>query len=239
MQGIAVDIAPYLKDSDYFRRQQYPMAIAKAFKNITERARDNVRAHTRAIFNLHSDYIPDGIKNTPNTPGQLRSAERAIERFGDIQGTVFLRGSGSPKRSLDFMVDHLEGADRKSSTGGVLAIPAQDLSNYSYKTGRGITKKQWKPETVLKYYNQVGPNKSGSTIKTKRRGRGKAFIMRTKPGNTVIVRRVSSTRKPLEFLYAFKKSVKIDKVWKFDSIVYVTVSRHYDTMIAREINKIR
>ena len=51
----------------------------------------------------------------------------------------------------------------------MLAIPAGDLKNYAYQTGRGKVKKMYKPATLLKEYNTVGPNKKGRQLREERK----------------------------------------------------------------------
>jgi hypothetical protein len=235
--AFSIDLRKFYPSSETFIKGKYPEGLAKGFRDLSERARNNVRDRTRNVFKLNSDYITNGIKSLPSTDSQVRAAERAIRNYGDVTAAVYLRGSNKPSGSLDFMVDHEDGNTRQAHKN-TLAIPTDSLRKYKYRTARGRVKKSWKPTEVLKYYNSVGPNKSGATIKRRRGGKGKAFIMRGSGGKMMIARRLSSKRRPLEFLYSFNKTARIKKVWGFETTVRTTVSRQYEKIIANRIKNL-
>lgn len=237
--AVTVELAEFMKSIKKFNGDQYPMAIAKAFRRIANGGKEDVQNRTRSEYNLHSDFIPQGIKSTPYTNSQMKAGARSIEKYHDIEAAVYVRGANSPEKSLDFMVNHDTGEDKRAQ-GGMLAIPAGDLKNYAYKTSRGKVKKMYKPATLLKEYNRVGPNKKGRQLQKKgKRGKGAAFIMTTKSGTKAIVRKLNPKQKSLQFLYFFKKDADIKATWQFEPTVLNTVSRTYQRDIAHYFNKIK
>lgn len=235
---IEVDSKDFMRDAKSISSYGYPVAVARAFKKLAGVAAEDVKSVTALNFKLHSDYITKGIRSTPNNKTQLKAAARSVEKYHDIEAAVYLR-PGSGKHSMAFMVDHEDGDNR---TGiGKLAIPAHDLKNYSYKTNRGAVRKAWRPSTLLKYYNMVGPNKKGNKLSHKktRGGKGKAFILTTKSGVRAIVRRKNKKVKSLEFLYLLKSSADIKKQWDFETTVDKSVHTNYRRIAARYLNAMR
>ena len=111
--AVTVDIADFIKSMRKLEGDQYPRAVAMAFRAIAEGGKKDVQNRTRSEYNLHSEYIPDGIKSTPYTNSQMKAGARSIEKYHDIEAAVYLRGANSPGRSLDFMVNHDTGDNKR------------------------------------------------------------------------------------------------------------------------------
>lgn len=237
--AIEIHTEEFLRDFNTLS-DDFPEAFAFGMRNVTRTARDAGRMQTDLVFNLHTNYILKLIQNLPETPSQIASATKAASGYGDIRGAVYVR-QGNGNADINWLVDHEEGRVRNSSKGGAIATPSTDLSNYQSKTSTGRTAKRWKPKTLLSYYNSVGPNIAGSkqakgAPRTKRRG--KPFIMELKNGKAAIVRRRSSNRHNLEFLYSFNDNVKIKPTWSFEQTVRASVQQSYVEDITKEINRI-
>lgn len=237
--NISMDIRGFIKSSNKLLDEDYPRAVAVAFKRIAREARNEVRQETRRDFKLHTDYIPNSILSTPHTPGQLKAGARSVVRFHDIESAVFLRPANTARRSLDFMVPH-ETGQAKTAHGGLVAVPAGDLDNYQTKTSRGATRKKWKPAQLLADYNKLGGNVKGNKLrKGKRSGKGIAFIKKSKNGVALIVRRKNLKSNSLEVLYSLKKKARIKPVWGFEPTVDTTVRRTYKAIANRSLSKMR
>lgn len=237
-QMIELDLTQFERESNDFLKEQYPHAVAIGMRDTALGARDSVRERTKGIFKLHSDYIPNAILSTPYTSGQMKSAEKSFRSYGDIRGAVFLR-RGTGKRSMQFMVPHEIGG--KKSADGSVAIPAGDIENYSYRTGRGAVSKRWKPSTLLQEFNaqsgNIGGNISGNIITGK--NKKIAFIKRSpKSGALQIVRRKTKDPKSLQYLYTFKRDVNIKATWDFKETVEISVTRNYRKHFESSINAI-
>ena len=138
------------------------------------------------------------------------------------------------------MVLHETGGYKRSHDK-FLAVPSTGLKRYKYRTGKGATKKSWKPEQLLKYYNEVGPNVKGSKQHGKqKRGKPKAFILKSKHGHgSMIARRVSRTSRKLEILYRFLDTADIDKRWDFVKTVRTQVLMHLGPEVKKRFRAIR
>ena len=237
--GIIVDSKDFMRDAKYIGGTAYPKAVALTFKHIARKAKEDVQDETRRNFHLHSDYIPKGIRSTPEKKSQVLAAAKSVERYHDITAAVYLR-PGSGKRSLDFMVDHETGGTKTARGGGNIAIPAKDLANYSSKTSRGAIRKNWKPAQLLAYYNREGGNTKGNKLRKKGRGSiKKAYLKKSKSGDIQIVRRKNKKSRSLEFLYTFKKSADIKATWDFEKTVRKSVENNYVRYANKFLNAMR
>lgn len=237
---IRVELGDFIVSARKHSERDWPRAIVGGVAELAERASVAVQMITAQKFKLHSDYIIKGIRHTPSNPSQKLRAIGALKRFGDFNAYVYLRPSNSPKRSLEFMADHEYGEERQPQDKW-LALPMPDLKKRAFKTGRGAVRKRWKPETLLQHFNETNSRYNGSTTDSdnKRKGRRRnpsdAFLMRSRAGSPMIVRRVGKQRGDIEVLYLFKKSVNIKKSWDFVDTVYYVVRRDYATVLQDRI----
>lgn len=235
------------------------LAIIHGFAKTAERGRNNVRNRTRAVFKLHSDYIPNAVLSIPTynlrsskkmsgfDRGQLQfqAALKGLKgKHKNFQAAVFLRGSANPTKSLDFMVVHETGGT-KESFKGKLAIPRYGVTRKKFRTSTGRVKKSYKPGILLKTWNKVRGQQSKKLKKKGVRLKPTAFILESKFGGFVIARRRtrstwldSKNRAPLDILYKFSPSAKINKRWNFVQTVHTTVNRHVFKYVNREISKV-
>lgn len=236
-----VDIKAFLYDLKKLRNELIPRAVVLGFRRTAKYGRDAAAERTKTVFNLHSEYIPRGIMFLPDKPRQVNAAIKGFSgRHKDFEASVFVRGANNVKKDLGFMVLHETGGYKKSHSGK-LAVPAEDLKKYRYQTGKGATKKSWKPEQLLKYYNTHGPVEKGSKQHGKsRKGKPKAFILKSKHGKgTMIARRVHHKSRKLEILYRFIDTADIDKRWDFVKTIHTQVLRHLGPEVRKRFNSIR
>lgn len=240
---IQVDTKRFLRAWQKLRHEQIPKAVVFGISRTARTARDEVRALTRQRFRLHTDFIPNSVRHIPDRrkSNQMTAAVRAFRnKHKSFRSAVFARGANAPKSKLDFMVPHEEGGTKTSVHGGKIAVPAHDIKKYRYKTRTGKIKKAWKPENLLKHYNEVGPNTKGTKLPPRnRRGKPKSFLLNTKSGKTFVVRRKARGSKKLEFLYHLIKSAQIRERWDFTETVHTVVRRDIFDDVNRLVKRIR
>ena len=236
---VTLDISEFMRSARRTRNKHIPEAIVLGISLSAEIARDRVRRKTKALFKLHSDWIPYKVQSIPKTPTQKIAAARALARYGDFNAFVYLRGALNPKDSAAFMADHEFGKKRKPQKK-FIAVPAAHLRGYNYKTAKGKIRKRWKPDALLKRYRQLGSTFNDKTTTNKglvlgpqkRRSPGNAFIIMGK-GTPYIARRVTRKEgKGLEFLYKLVDTAKIDPRWNFEPTVKLSVLSTYKSAIA-------
>jgi len=217
---------------------------AHGMQDIIRQARDAARQRTAEHYNLHSDYIPKSILSAPEKDGQLKAVEKSILTHFDCQASVFLR-PGTGAKSVGFMVPHETGESKGSAKGGYIAVPAEGVENYSFRTSKGAVKKAYKPGNLLSEYgtHKIPPSmvamlmdeaQSGKPSKKKGK-KGEPFIMKS-GGVSMIARRVGDARTPLEILYVLKKKVQSDGSWGFEPTVRSMVKAVYREELAKRIN---
>lgn len=251
-QMIQVDLSEFTKGAKRLFKQDWPKAVVTSFSQIANAANEAVIKKTETEFELHTDYITKGIKHYPATTAQQQRAMHALEKYGDMNAAVYLRGAQDPKRSLAFMVEHEEGGMREPAYGVALgtsvgekyiATPTKDLNAKGVRTSRGQMRKKYRPSSLLKRYTEAGSTFSGNTTKTAKRVRvkggrknrfGSAFIMKVRD-KPFIVRRRSTTYNDLEFLYVLIPQATFRKRWGFEKTVWQNVSITYGPTIIKHV----
>ena len=238
--AISIDYTEFARAAKGIAHKEFPEKIVAGFSYLAAASAGEVRTATRAKFNLHSNYIPSGVKSIPLSSGQRSAAENAVRRFGDIRAAVYVRGAMSPKRSLDFMSLHETGGDKTPHGNFQVAVPTKSLARKSSKTTRGATRKRWKPKTLLARFNAKGSSLNSSTTSNRglklgpkpRRLPGSAFLIKGAGGAVMIARRKSLAKtRNLEFLYSLKPRTSIKKRWDFEPIVFNSVNMRYKVLI--------
>ncbi len=233
---IETNLGQFRDEVSGYSQETYPEAIALGMRDTALGARDAARSMTRGVFDLHTEYIPDGILSTPFKPNQMKAAEKAFRGYGDAEAAVFLR-PGDATKSLDFLLAHQYGGEKMAN--GYVAIPLPDLKGYGYQTATGRTAKRWKPSSLLKEFNARGGRIGGNVKGTKLKGdsRRLPFIRRESNGSLNIVRRVSKTSSRLAYLYHLKEEVQIDKTWDFEGEVKSDVNKNYASHFMRAFKR--
>jgi hypothetical protein len=245
---IEIDLTDLVKFEKKHLGTDWPKAVTSAFSEIAEGARDGIRALTREKFKLHTDYVPRGINHYPDTTTQKTRAAHALEKYGDMNAAVYLRGGNDPKKSLEFMADHEHGETR-TPVGKWIAVPGKDLKEKSYRTTRGTVRKIFQPSELLKRFNEAGSTFDGKTTVTRqyaagrKRGKikapGNAFIIMGKKGSPMIVRRKHRGQgRNLEMLFVLKTRAEIKKAWGFVNGVYAVVRNVYGSVMVKHIGRL-
>ena len=195
--GVKVDYRDTIRALDRIEKKQVPFAVAKSLTQLAKIGQGAVWANTQKKFDLKAKaFIKRNIKITP--------AKKTDFKAGKAFSAVY-----TDRKIINFMVGHEAGQTRTSSTGK-LAIPTTGVKKRAYRKASGGVKKSWLPSTLLKGFK--GSRGKRSKQKTRKK---QPFIITTKTGVQMVVRRVSKKRKPLDFLYVFSKTAKIDKRWFF------------------------
>lgn len=212
------------------RLKQIPFVIALATTKTAIRARNAIRRQTRKEFNLHTEFIPRGIRATIAKASSVRATGRA---YADVHTAPIISG---------FMPIHEEGGERMPHKRA-LAVPGSTLQSMSYKTATGRVRKRLRPRTLLQDLKGKGRfvQHGGVSVRVASGSRrGKAFIIHTRSNTPMIVRRKSSSRFPLQFLYHFEKQVSIKPIWGFEKTVkHVAHSTYRRNMEAALIKAIQ
>lgn len=198
-----VDISGFAKDMKKLRNKEWPKAIASTFSDIAIYSQGETQDHTRREFDLHTEYIPRGIRAVPSTDAQRRRAVKSLAKYYDMFAAVYLRGSVDPAKSLGFMAQHEEGYKRTpnsswASLGGEQYLaqpgPKKFHNEGKVKTKRGRTRKRFKPGEMLKKFRAAGseyqPGKK-TTITRSFKGRRKPGTGKV-PGSWFVIQPATS-----------------------------------------------
>lgn len=250
-----------LRDIQLLAGKEWPKVLAQYIGDMAADAEDAGELRTRTVFDLHSEYVPRGIKSVPNTPAQLRKVEKSLAKYYDGFGAVYLRGSSDPSKSLSFMADHENGMKRKpqsawrSANGQrLIATPSEGLKSKAFRTQTGRVKKAVSPSKLLSKFTQAGSRyEHGTTLTNKypgRRGKGKAhvpgkvFLMRGKySGYPIAVRRITrgsgGTKGKLETLYAMHPDAEVKGgEWQFEDTIIRTAKRTHKRIIKGNVRRL-
>lgn len=257
-----IDIDGTIKDIQRLYGKEWPRTLAGYIGDMAANAEHAAELQTRRKFDLHSEYVPRGIRSTPGTPAQLQKVAKSLEKYYDGFGAVYLRGSPDPKRSLSFMVHHEVGFKRKphsvwrsANDQRLIATPGEGLKNKSYRTQSGRIKERYKPGTLLKRFESSGSRyEQGTTLTNKypgRRGPGKArvpgkvFLIRgNNSGYPIAVRRITrgggeEGKGKLETLYAMHPDIEVKGgLWEFEDTVIRVSQRAHRRLIKHNVNRL-
>lgn len=170
------------------------LATYKALEQTAEDAR-------KAIIANYSKKFPDenGIKKNKGVPqqvthGKVDKAKLRIELFA--------------KDKINFMDDQEFGGERSGTTGGSRPVPTLETRQQG-RTSRGTMKQAWSIKTLM------GAALKAETEKSRKAGKPKPFIMESKSGHHMLVRRQTKDRDSIKVLYHFDKKVQIRPRWDF------------------------
>lgn len=232
-----------IEDLSYIEREQFPFAYASALTRIAEEGAEAVRQITAERFELKTDFIPKGISKSSAKKSDIRAGRPAY-------AVVFTK-----ERISSFMPKHEEGEERRpesaslgggSDKGKALALPGKGVGGSQFatskqarerfETGTGKIKRSKTPAKMLERYNRGGDLQRAR--KVGRGGRKKSpFVVTTKNGMPMIVRRVGKKRYPLEILYVFRSSAKFEANWGMAETVQKYVDNNFERVFREEMNK--
>jgi hypothetical protein len=205
---ITTNLAGLLAGLTDLQRQQIPFAAAVALTRVAGGVQDTERSELRDTMTLRNRWSASGV--------QMNRAEKRDfpQAFAEV---------GIEERR-SYLIDHITGADRRAKDGGRVAIPDTEET---FPSGSANIRR-----------SSSGRIPRGQQVRgLKRRKRGKPFTIKGKSGNELLVRRTGNERYPLEILYAFQRSVKIDKTWNFEGIARREVGATYDREFGRALGQ--
>ena len=127
------------------------------------------------------------------------------------------------------------GGDRKGE-GGLMAVPfsnsgegksARSLLNPGRET---LPRSKWPSKIVKK-------SKPAASSRRRRGVKPKPFYMKSKTGREFVALRPTASRLPLLFLYEFKRSVEVKKIWPLVDNVGDWVGNNYDKILEENLDK--
>lgn len=170
------------------------LATYKALEQTAEDARNE-------IIKQYSKQFPDenGIKKNKGVPqqvthGKVDKAKLRIEIFA--------------KDKISFMDDQEFGGERRGTSGGSRAVPTLETMQQG-RTSRGTMKQAWSINRLMTAAMR------SETERSRKAGKPKPFIMTSKSGHNMLVRRENKARDSIKVLYHFDKKVQIRPRWEF------------------------
>lgn len=135
------------------------------------------------------------------------------------------------KQDLDFMDDQEFGGERGGKFGKSKAVP--DIE--TQKKGRTATGKMKDAYSIKKLMSAAI---KAETNRSKSSGKPKPFVMATKSGHHMLVRRKTKKKKPLEILYHFDRKVKVRPRWDFVKTVEGVTIHNLEKNFIKQLEKI-
>lgn len=133
---VQVDQKDFQKDLSRLQRDQFPFAFAKTLTQAAKLGQTAIRAQTKKVFRLHTEFIPNGIRIEPALKSEVRAGggEAAVYTADDIS----------------FMNIHEEGGTKKPR-GAALAIPSfpAQRTTPDLKTRTGKVRQKYLPRKLL------------------------------------------------------------------------------------------
>ncbi len=218
-----VDYKDTKRALDFIGRRQLPFVYAKTLTQVAGIGQLQVRSRIRSLYDLHTDWIPRGIRIDP-------ARKRDITSYGMAESRVY-----SSKAVTPFIGLHEHGGYRGPKRGRrAINIGGRDITSYSYKTTTGAIRKRWKPSTLLKDYKgqtrgrKLGPQSGGN--------RNKAFIIRSgSAGNPLVVRRRGRRGVNLELMWMWIRRAKIKATLNAEGTVRKAVNRNFERLFRKNM----
>lgn len=199
---IRMETERFTRDMMHFEREHLPMSIVFCLNRTAVDVQRAVQDRTRSVFNLHTEFIPRGVRVRNASISELRNT-------GETQSEVYT----APIIS-GFMPLH-ETSGNKTPRNQNIAVPSNMLQRDSAKTGTGKIRANLLPRQLLRDFNSSRLFGRVPVRASRSRGRRQAFLAKSKKGNTIVMRRTGPKRDRLEVLYTFHRRTKIDDVWEF------------------------
>lgn len=212
---VQVDARSAIQAVDSLHRNQVPFAIARSLTETAKKAQIAVQLITRNKFDLHSEFIPRGIR--------VKSARKAEAKLGFANAAVY-----TAPRISTFMPIHEMSGSRKARNRAI-AVPGRALKQKQYRTNTGRVKKKWRPSVLLQDWSGAGRG-SARTGRSGGGGRQRAFIIPDR-GNSpaMIARRTGRGSRPLEVLYILIPVAEYKAVWDFENTVRTVAEKVFKT----------
>ena len=207
---ISINLDPFLRSLNSLERKNLPFAQAVALNNTAFEAKTALVEKMPKEFDLRSPRPVKGFR-----------VDKANKKQPIPTAVVF---------HLDeWMAIHAVGGEKRPTKGRSMGVPAAETQ----KKGRapsGKIRERWWPRNLAKNPGFADPAAAGRMGGRGKKGKGqtKAFLMISKNGEKVIVRRTSrssegregANRWDLVDLYYLKKEVKVRPRWDFVPTVH-------------------
>ena len=227
-QYIKIDTDKTIKSLSDLEKKQWPYALASTLTRVAQLSKIRVDEKTRREFDLRSKkFTLKGIT--------IRPAKKSDVKLGKAESQVYTK-----PRVTQYMAQHEPGALRRPIKSRTIAVPGKDLKKKNYRTSKGRVKKSYSPKELARqaggYAWMYRFETSKGLSRTQRHNkRLKPFTIRTKTGDKAIVRRKSRKSRRLEYLWIFKKMVRIDPEWGFEKTVKKTVNHIFEKILKQRL----
>lgn len=215
--------------------QQYPYALAKALTMTAKDGQSAIRGRTKRVFKLHGQYTLRNLRIKPAKKIDVVSKRNA---YSEVY---------TDERIVPYMPQHEPGSIKTAKKGRLVAVPMRDIKRKRYRTSGGV-KKQYTPKFLMKQMKQ-GENARATGRRFamhQAKGRSKRklpFLIESKKGGPLLVKRKTIRGSSLEFLWAFVRRARIKPTWKFEQTIKSRVSRtfekHFRQSMARAVQTAR
>lgn len=212
----AIEARHYL---DSLARSQLPFAMSKTVNDIAKLAKGFEQGKIDSYFNIRTPWLKKSGA-MPITWSKKSQAPdiHAILSVKDEVAALAAIGGDRPKGSGKLAVPLSNTGEGKS---------ARSILNPGRET---LPRGKW-PSNIVK---QSGPAKGSR----RRRGvKPKPFYLKSKSGRQFVALRTSTSSLPLLFLYEFKPSVKVGKIWPLVDNVTDWVGNNYDNILSDNLDK--
>jgi len=216
--NIVMDTRATKRGLDDLGKEQYPFALAQSLTQAATRAQGRVRRLSERKFNIKSKFTLRNIRIVPSKKSDVK--------LGIAVSMVF-----TDKRITHYMAGHEVGEIRRSRKKKLIAVPSRILKKKNFRTVSGKVKKRFLPKVLLK-------GKKNKTVNAKAKsGNRKAFVIDDKQNALIVRRKTKKTDSPLDLLYTLVPKTRIDKKWRFEQNVQVSVKLNFRRDFDKNMNK--
>jgi hypothetical protein len=186
--NVSVDLVQFRRELKEFE-DQIPYAISTAINDVAKKAQVDIRAHINESFTVRrKQWVDNSVKIKPFATKQ------------NLQATIAIDPAGG--RS-DILSKFEYGGTKTSTTGGLVAIPGDDIRPDRHKV--------------------IPSGKRPKNLKN-------AFILKTRSGGEALMTYIGRGKsRVLKLAYLLVKSVPIRNNLEFASTAIKTVNREWET----------
>ena len=201
-----------LKELKRFAGDQLPFAASYAVNKISWDARDQALDKIDNHLTLRTSWM--------KKKGALPVIKSHKRQWPDIFAVLGVKDAIAAKAVT---------GGKRPNASGKMAVPLSSGADQS-------TRQRLNPSRET-----LGPSRFPNRLtKRRRQGKSKAFFTKIKRGSlagqTVLARRTSKNRTPLEILYVFKSNVEIKRQWPLDDHVEQFVRINYAQYFLRALD---
>ena len=205
---------------DSLSRSQLPFAMSKTVNDLAKLAKGFEQSKIDNYFNVRTPWL----KKSGAMPIIWSNKRQAP----DIHAILGVKDEVAALAAI--------GGNRENEGGGIMAVP---LSNTGEgKSARSILNPGRETLPRSKWPSKIVKKSKPAASSRRRRGlKPKPFYMKSRTGREFVALRSTSSRLPLLFLYEFKASVKVGKIWPLVDNVQDWVGNNYDKILSDNLDK--